>query len=164
MRPRPYTSRVAITDQWLSAPRAGKASPEGLLGFLEGDGGFLVNIRNKQLTAKGLPYIYCNLNINQKEREILDRIQYFLGKGNVNPKNKKDLSKGFSYDIGKLTDIQSLITLLDNMEFKSKHKYHDYVIWKTVIDMISKGEHLEAETHQRIVELSKTMHIYGKIK
>lgn len=55
---RPFYSRIKLTPYWI-------------LGFLEGDGAFLVNMRKKQKLSNGLPVIHCSLNIVQKELNLL---------------------------------------------------------------------------------------------
>ena len=108
LRVRPYVSRIKLTNQWI-------------LGFIEGDGGFLVATRPKQL-VKNLPYVYCYFNITQKEKEVLGKIQSYLNLGNINSKSKEI----YSYDIGNNSQLFELITKLDKMQFQSESKYYDY--------------------------------------
>lgn len=144
LRPWPYISKIKLTDQWV-------------LGFIEGDGSFLVAIRLKQL-VRDLPYIYCYFNITQKEKEVLEKIQSYLNLGNINTRSKG----GYSYDIGINSQLFELITKLNKIQFQSGPKYYDYTIWKIILWMVYKGYHLISVTHQLIVRLSKTMHSYGK--
>lgn len=149
LRPRPFKSRVKATDSWV-------------LGFIEGDGGFLVAVRPKQL-VRGLPYIYCYFNMTQKEREVLDKIQIYLGLGKVNLKSKRNPKRGFTYDIGADSELQVLIGLLDKLSFHSAPKYHDYTIWKIIVGLVRKGYHLNLATHQLIIRLARSMHKYDKL-
>jgi len=94
-----------------------------VLGFIEGDGSFLVAIRLKQL-VRDLPYIYCYFNITQKEKEVLEKIQSYLNLGNINTRSKG----GYSYDIGINSQLFELITKLNKIQFQSGPKYYDYTI------------------------------------
>jgi len=121
-----------------------------------------VAVRPKQLVG-GLPYVYCYFNINQKEREVLDKIQAYLGMGIVNPKSKKDLSLGYTYDIGKNALLNQLISRLDSLSFQCSSKYYDFVSWKIIQGLVCRGDHLNPVTHQFIIRLARSMHQYEKI-
>lgn len=122
---RPFYSRIKLTPNWI-------------LGFLEGDGAFLVNIRKKQKLSNGLPVIHCSLNIVQKELNLLNSIvSHETNMGQVAPKSNSATNDLFSYDIGKLKELEDLIKILDSCEtWQSNAKYHDYIIWKKVIELM----------------------------
>jgi len=149
LRPRPFNSRIKAIDQWV-------------LGFIEGDGGFLVAVRPKQL-VQNLPYIYTYFNITQKEKEVLEKIQSHLEMGNVKAKSKNDLDKGYTYDIGQNAHLNQLISRLDQLSFQCTAKYYDFVTWKIIQSMVCKGNHLKPATHQLIIKLIRSMHKYDKV-
>lgn len=148
---RPFYSRIKLTPDWI-------------LGFVEGDGAFLVDIRKKQKLSNGLSVIHCSLNIVQKELNLLNRIQSYLNMGQVAPKSKSPTNDLFSYDIGKLNELENLIVILDTCNaWQSNAKFYDYTIWKKVINLMKKKEHLKPNVHKEIVELKNTMHKYDKL-
>lgn len=73
LRGRPFPNNYPLNVDWL-------------LGFMEGDGSFQVNIRENHRTKSGLPVIHCSLNIIQKEKGILEKIQEMVKVGKITKK------------------------------------------------------------------------------
>ncbi len=149
LRGRPFPNNYLLNVDWL-------------LGFMEGDGSFQVNIRENshRLKRSGLPVIHCSLNIMQKEKGILVKIQEMVKVGKI---TKKRLA--YSYDVGKRKDLKIWIAFLEQslVGFQSPGKKLDFLIWKEVLDSMEKGWHLTKEGVDAIKLQKARMHSYKKI-
>ena len=112
-----------------------------LLGFLEGDGSFLISNNRPQFL----------IHLTASEKKLLLAIKDFLKEGNVNDKIKVSPSKltlnpnaksTVSFTINKIDYfINYFIPELDKLNFYTK-KYLDYKDWKKVVFLVKDNKHL----------------------
>lgn len=149
LRPRPFRTTTPISYQWL-------------LGFIEGEGGFIVGFRNNkdnqsESETKEDRRVECTFQITQKEKAILDKIAEYIGAGTVRPNQKgKYIYYLPTTELGKLTSI------LKEEDFISPHKRLDYINWKKIKALVNSKKHLTEEGYAEVKLLHSQMHKYEK--
>ena len=127
---------ISLSDGWLS-------------GFIEGDGGFNVEIRRDERYKTGYrvrPRVYM---VQKGEKEVIKRIAEVMG-GSI---EKKDV-----YNRVVVTSIEGAIRMREYFKrypLKSL-KRKDMLRWMKVVDMMERGEHLTARI-EKIREIKNRM-------
>ena len=149
-------------------------SAERIMGFVEGEGCFGVAIATvrdfrPRKTATKLELAKPSLGFQvkpsfrivqaTKDRAILDAIQNQLG-GYVYVMNRKDSSHlpASQYVVQKLEDLEKLIEFFDKQIFYTT-KGDSYRIWKEIVEMVGRKEHLSRSGFERISVLREQMNL-----
>ncbi len=130
-------------------------------GFVDGEGNFSIGVfRQKE---KRLGYsVHVIFAIGQAEREILELTKTVLGCGIVSPcksyhKDRSVRKPFFQLRVQDAKDcLCKLVPFFDKYELLTKKK-KDYLLWKTVVQMVSRGEHLTRMGLVKIIEIKKEM-------
>lgn len=146
LRPRPFRTVTPLSYQWL-------------LGFIEGEGGFLAQFRKKELKTKEDRRIECTFQIVQKEKAILEKIAKFIGGGTVRISDKK--AGKYMYYLP-TTELDKLTSLLKEDDFISARKRLDYENWKKIKALVVSKKHLTDEGYAEAKLLHSQMHKYDE--
>lgn len=129
--------------------------PNYVSGFSDGESSFHVSILKKKgykVEYQVLPIFTIQLHI--KDIGLLEKIQSFFGVGVI---RKKIKSNSVIYSIQSLKDINTiLIPHFDKYPLLTK-KRADYILFKQVIDLMNKGEHLLKDGLVKIVNVKASM-------
>lgn len=94
------------------------------------------------------------INLHIKDLELLKQIQLFFGVGTINIKKTKGSALFSIQSIKDLTDV--IIPYFDKYPIITK-KRADYLLFKKVVDLINKKEHLTQEGLNKIVSIRCSM-------
>ncbi|MCB9819674.1 LAGLIDADG family homing endonuclease [Candidatus Nomurabacteria bacterium] len=145
--------------------RGQKLHPQYIVGFIDGEGSFNVSV-SKHKTLKRRLEIRAQFEIELRadDRDILERICLTLGCGRI-----YDLSYDrygwyphIKYKVGSIKDMQTyLIPFFDRYPPQAK-KGEVYKLFKEVIKMVSRKEHLTNDGFNKILKLRDQIRSVGK--
>lgn len=133
-----------------------KITKQWLVGFTDGDGCFSISVA----TARGKKYIQPRFYIAQKEVDILEKIQEFLGCGVIygdegawyfRVQDRKDL-------------LEKVIPIFEEYPLMTK-KGNEYKKWKKVVETITPyyRKPLPQRIFEEMVKIKETMNRGGAI-
>ncbi len=125
--------------------------PWFISGFTDAEGCFLILIRKTSRTKlRWQLEANFTINLHSRDIELLRLIQvYFGGVGIIS----KEINNCCDYTIGSLDQIiTKVIPHFDKYPLKS-NKYSDYLLFKEVVMLMQKGEHLTVEGLQKIINI-----------
>lgn len=118
-----------IEDNWLS-------------GFMMGGGRFKIKIiRRDEIREE----VRIGIQIDQKKEEILKRIKEEMG-GEVKYREKQDI---YNYSSKSIEVAKEWVKYLDENQMIGR-RYLQYVLWRKVLVMMERGEHLNSKGRERI--------------
>lgn len=134
-------------------------SPSYVTGFSDGESSFHISILKKKGYKIGyqvLPVFTIQLHIN--DLGILEKIKNFFGAGVIiKKKNKLNELYFVIYSVQSLKEINSaIIPHFDKYPLLTKKKA-DFLLFKKVIDLMNKGEHLTKDGLEKIVSIKASM-------
>jgi hypothetical protein len=137
-------------------------TPDYLAGFIDGEGCFSVTVHPNP-SAKWGWLIDPDFTINQhrQSRELLERIQRFLGCGKIYEKSPGKSNVLTLVVYGRRTIFEKIIPFLDSHPILSS-KRHDYAKFRDVIVRMMNKEHHTLEGFQNIVRIAFSMNAQGK--
>jgi len=130
-------------------------------GFVDGEGNFTIAVFKQRESRLGYG-VHVMFVVGQAEREILELTRQILGCGRVHLRHQynKDGFKRmpqFELRIQSHKDcLLKLIPFFDKYELLTKKK-NDYLLWKTTVQMVARGEHLTRKGLLKIIEIKKKM-------
>ena len=128
--------------------------PWFISGFSDAEGCFLIRVR-KSLKNKQGWQIEANFTINLHVRDLylLKLIQAYFGVGRIG----KERNGCCDFTVGSLDQIiTKVIPHFDKYPLKT-NKYSDYLLFKEVVMMMQRGEHLTSEGIQKIVNIRASL-------
>jgi len=144
-----------------------KLNPHYVAGFIDGEGSFSISVgKHKTLKRGSEVRPEFEIEVRADDAEILERICVTIGAGRI-----YDLSyerygwlPHAKYKIGGRKDmVKYLFPLLDAYPLQAKKRY-DYRIFKKVVLMMERKEHLTDVGYQKILTLRDTVRKNGKKK
>jgi len=142
-----------------------KLNPWYVSGFIDGEGSFSIGIGKHKTLKRGIE-VRCQFEIELRadDREILERICITLGCGRLYDCSYERYGwyPHVKYKIGSTKEIEEfLFPFLDRYPLQAK-KAKDCQIFKEVIQMYRRKEHLTEKGFQKIIDLRKRMRETGK--
>lgn len=120
-----------------------------IAGFTDGEGSFNVSIKKRDDYAKDWK-ITASFNISQKDRVILAWIKKILGCGTL--RERKD--GVVYYEVTNITSLyETIIPFFVKYNFISSRKKTNFSIFKEIVEMMYKQDHLNPEGFKKILEL-----------
>lgn len=144
-----------------------KLEPHYVAGFIDGEGSFSISVgKHKTLKRRSEIRPEFEIEVRADDKEILERICITIGTGRM-----YDLSyerygwlPHVKYKIGGRKDmVKYLFPFLDKYQLQAK-KRHDYLIFKQVVLMMERKEHLTDAGYKKILALRDTVRKNGKKK
>lgn len=144
-----------------------KLNPHYVAGFIDGEGSFSISVgKHKTLKRRSEIRPEFEIEVRADDAEILERICITIGAGRM-----YDLSyerygwlPHVKYKIGGRKDmVNHLFPFLDKYPLQAK-KRHDYRIFKKVVLMMERKEHLTDVGYAKILTLRDTVRKNGKKK
>ena len=129
--------------------------PWFISGFSDAEGCFLVIIRKSPKSLLGLQIeVNFTINLHVRDLDLLKLIQtYFEGVGRIG----KERNGCCDFTIGSLDQIiTKVIPHFDKYPLKT-NKYSDYLLFKEVVMMMQRREHLTAKGLQKIVNIRASL-------
>lgn len=128
--------------------------PDWITGFTDAEGTFIVSITNsnsRTIQWKVTPIF--SIKIHENDLDLLKNIQSFFGVGNiVLNKNKQVI-----YSVKSVSDINShIIPHFDKYPLITQ-KRADYLLFRQIVNLITRKEHLELDGLKKILELKSSL-------
>lgn len=124
-----------------------------IAGFTDGEGSFNLSIV-KRSDYIGTWKLDPSFNISQKDRVILALIKKTLGCGTL--RERKD--GVVYYEVRNLKSLNEvIIPFFDRFNFLSANKKRNFSIFKSIVELMVKGEHLNPEGMRKILNLRETL-------
>ena len=138
-------------EHWLKniAPKDGHY----IAGFTDGEGSFNVSVKKRNDYREEWK-LTASFNISQKDRVILSWIKKILGCGTL-----RERSDGVVYyEVTNINALQEkIIPFFNTYGFISANKKRNFSIFKNIVSLMFKGEHLTGEGFKKIIELRETL-------
>jgi hypothetical protein len=124
-----------------------------IAGFVDGEGSFNVSLKKRNDYEKDWK-ITSSFNISQKDRVILSWIKDIFGCGTL--RERKD--GVVYYEVTNISSlIEKVIPFFIKFNFISANKKRNFSIFKRIVEIMSKKEHLKPEGFRQILELRETL-------
>ena len=140
--------------------------PQYVVGFVDGEGCFCVSVsKHKTLKRRLDVRPEFEIEVRADDRPILERIQTTLGCGNIYYLNldRYGWKSHAKYKVTNLKDFQEhIIPFFSRYELQAK-KRKSFQIFRTVVEMVARKEHLTYAGFQKILKLRKQMNSYKNI-
>ena len=137
-----------------------RLNPYWLVGFTDGEGCFSVSIfKNKTLKSGYQVFPEFVLTQGAKSLETLEKIQDFFGCGRIYENKRYDNHRESLYRYcvrNKIDLIQKICPFFDKYPLETA-KINDYLLFKQILGIIEKGEHLTNDGFKRIQSISSRM-------
>lgn len=127
-----------------------------LAGFSDADASFQIKVINRQ--TRDRPEIRLNYQIDQKDNNLLIKIQNFLG-GNIGYRENQNT---YYYGSTSFGSAKKVINYFDHFHLQSK-KHISYLRWRKVYTLIQNKDHLTDKGLLKILSLKKIMNKHGKL-
>lgn len=137
------------------------------MGFIDGEGCFSIALHrtytNRSIFEGIATYQVCLriiVNINQKDKDILEIMQREFGTGKIYT-NKGKSKYNLTYIIGSMKGIHRFIDYVGEDKFIGK-KQGDYQLLLEVMKMMENKEHFTEEGMKKIKQIRLNKHIYNR--
>ena len=137
---------------------------EYVAGLTDGEGCFYVHVyeRDKKKYPRAHPQIKVHFYIKLRNDDliVLEKIKQFLGFGFIYFQKEKRVNHSpcYRFEINPLIDWKKLIRFFDKHPLQSPKKQRDFLITKSVYEMLIKQEHFTDEGLRKIRQLKSQMH------
>lgn len=124
-----------------------------IAGFADGEGSFNVSVK-KRKDYKDKWKITASFNISQRDRVILAFIKRIIGCGTL--RERKD--GVVYYEVTNITSLYDrIIPFFVRFRFLSANKKRNFSIFKQIVVMMYKKEHLNPEGLKKVLELRERL-------
>jgi hypothetical protein len=147
--------RLYSTEPDFKLPAQALNEPWFISGFTDAEGCFLILIRKSPKNKLGWQLeANFTINLHVRDLELLKLIQaYFEGAGRIG----KERNNCRDFTIGSLDQIiTKVIPFFDKYPLKT-NKYSDYLLFKEVVRMMQRREHLTKEGLQKIINIRASL-------
>jgi hypothetical protein len=96
------------------------------------------------------------LNLNKKDKVLLENIKYTLGVGNI---YYNSYDKTYKFKVSNINDLSNVIIPHFKKYYLITQKRIDFELFSKIIKIIKNREHLTKEGLQKIVNLKTTLNL-----
>jgi hypothetical protein len=135
-------------------PHSGRLEAQWVVGFVDGEGCFFVGINRHSEMTSGFQ-VLPEFTVVQHERDIqlLHALKEFFGCGVV----RRNHAERMAYRVRSLDHLnQKVVPFFEKHPLKSKKRV-DFIKFRKVLLLMSKGEHLAVEGIEKIRSIAATM-------
>jgi hypothetical protein len=129
--------------------------PNWVVGFVDGEGSFMVNLRSAGDVKSGFQVIATFvITLHEKDIALLHGIESFFGVGKVRSYSKQ----GFVvYSVSALKDLANVIIPFFEKYPLLTQKRADFLLFKSVVELMSNKEHLNTQGIQKILSIKSVL-------
>lgn len=124
-------------------------NPHWITGFFDGECSFTVNlVKSAKYRTGWFVQLNFSIGLHKKDKAILEQIKSYLGAGKISKQGHEAVRL-------RIDSIQDFSFLIDHLEKYPliTQKRVDYLIWKQIVEIMQKKEHLTQEGLEKIVAL-----------
>lgn len=142
-----------------------KLDPNYIAGFVDGEGSFCVGISKHKTLRRGIeihPLFEIELRVD--DREILERILVTIGCGKIYncSYDRYGWQPHVKYKVGGTKDLEKFVIPFFDQHHLQAKKAESYKIFKKVVKMMRKKEHLTDKGFAKIVYLRDELRRIGR--
>lgn len=132
-----------------------KLDPNWVTGFTDAEGCFMINFTKRETNKMGWQIQPCfQIKLHSRDKKLLMKIKYFFNEiGSISFSN----DNGVMYRVKKLDDIINIIIPHFNKYSLITQKYGDFIIFKNIVELMNRGEHLNKEGLIKIINLKASL-------
>ena len=140
---------VKQSSNFSSQPQSSALNPYWITGFGDGESSFTISIiKDSKYKLGWVVKPSYRIGLHQKDSELLVRIKAFFGVGNIIKDRKTNM---VYFVVSSLADLTNVI-IPHFLEYPLlTQKRADFLLFKSIIDMINSKEHLDSEGLKKIV-------------
>jgi LAGLIDADG endonuclease len=128
-----------------------------ITGLADAESSFVVNIIKDDTRSTGYnTHGSFELNLNYKDKRLLENIKYTLGVGNIFY-NSND--KTYKFKVSNINELSDVIIPHFKKYYLITQKRVDYELFSKIIEIIKNREYLTKEGLQKIVNLKTTLNL-----
>lgn len=130
-------------------------NPWFITGFSDAEGCFSVNInlnKNNKLKLRWKVQAFFSITLHKKDLAILEKIKFTWGVGEIYIHGKNTVQ----YKVGSTKELQVIIDHFEKFPLITQ-KRGDYLLFKSVFELMCSKEHLTCEGLQKILSLKASM-------
>jgi NADH:ubiquinone oxidoreductase subunit 6 (subunit J) len=126
-----------------------RLNPQWITGFVDGEGAFGIGIYRQKTFKTGWCIIpYFSLQLHKRDLDLMYRIQSFFSAGNITVDKSRN---SVNYAVHSIEDLNNKI-IPHFMEFPLlTQKHADFLLFKSIIDLMMCKEHLTIEGIRKIL-------------
>jgi hypothetical protein len=130
--------------------------PNWVTGFVDGEGCFSVHLSKRKGSKLNFrTIIYFQIKLHIKDKDLLLQIKdFFKGIGTIVVDEKYNF---VVYKVMKLYDIINIIIPHFDKYSLITTKYGDYILWRSIVELVSKDQHLDDIGFLKIVSLKSNL-------
>lgn len=129
--------------------------PYWLVGFVDGEGSFMLSMYDTPDSKSGLHLTSSfAITLHEKDAALLYAIQSFFGVGSVRPFKK---NKSVTYSVTSLQDLVNVIIPFFVKYPLLTQKQADFLLFKSIVELMSNKEHLNPQGLIKIVSLKAVL-------
>jgi hypothetical protein len=129
--------------------------PWFITGFADAESSFIVSITKDKKHKTGYKIILCfSISLSEKDKALLENIQTFFGVGKI----YKHSQNSYIYKVQSIKDLQVIIVYFDKYPLITK-KRADYLLFKQIIELMQKKEHLTVAGLREIVAIKASLNL-----
>ena len=150
-----FYSTKARTSNLPSINEKNSLDPWFVTGFSDAEGCFMVTIRENPGCNLGWAVVAAfQISLHVKDKAILNEIEAFFGGIG---KNKQGKNK-WTFVVSSLKEIHKIVEHFDKYPLITQ-KYGDYLLFREVVTLLQRKEHLTLEGLQKIVAIKASMNL-----
>ena len=151
---------ISSDNQFRADNQQGRLDPLWIVGFVDGEGCFSISIFKNSTTKLGVQ-VFPEFVVTQgaKSLNVLEDLQKYFKCGKVYENRRSDNHREniYRYCVRSLSDLNQLIVPFFDKNTLRTNKNQDFLIFKQVVELISKKEHLSEIGLAKIKTLSSKM-------
>jgi len=149
-------NKSELGGNWIEAAQEkimNKLNPWFVTGFTDAEGCFLINIRpnSKMKTGYSIELVF-KISLHIKDKALVTNLSKFFSVGTVTTRG----SDCIQYWVGSLKELQVIVNHFDNYPLISQ-KCADFLLFKQVVDLMKRKEHLTKEGLNKIVSIKSSL-------
>lgn len=131
-----------------------KLNPDWATGFIDGEGCFRTSLtKSKDRKIKWKIYLSFQIRLHIKDKDLLVEIKSFFNNiGKIYTRNTS-----VDYVVRSLDEITKIIIPHFNKYPLLTQKQSDFLLWKTIAELMNKGEHLTEDGLVKIINLKASL-------
>ena len=128
-----------------------------ITGLADAESSFVVNIiKDNTRSTKYNTQVSFELNLNKKDKVLLENIKYTLGVGNI---YYNSYDKSYKFKVSNINDLNDVIIPHFKKYYLITQKRVDFELFSKIIEIIKNREHLTKEGLQKIVNLKTILNL-----
>ena len=144
---------IAIPSYQYSSLAESKLDPNFITGFIDAEGCFYIMVIKNLKRKLGFRVSACfSISLHKKDRVLLESIRSYFGVGTI----FKTIKDYIQYRVEVLGDLKVIIDHFNKYPLITQ-KRADYELFKCVVEIMNRKEHLKKEGLEKLVSIKSSL-------